>query len=192
MNVAFALNTPVENAEYLNSVLDTILRHVEVIHRENAETSLLIEEQTLAMEMYMSAFSLDYIRQCAREGVDSKTFVVRDVFPIVIESGERIYLRLRNPLPFPTNFTYLAPLPESHEYVLQLRSLLRRHQAIAYEPVIIQIRNELEALRGKCTRESVLRDKACDVGVYVQRAIARMDTQRAMFVFITSSSENVL
>lgn len=191
-NVAFTLNTSVDNAEYLNAVLDTIQRYVEVVHRECTESLLLIEEQTLAMEMYLNTFSMDYIRQCATEGVDSKSFVVRDVLPVVLSSGSRLYLRLRNPLPFPVNYTEPAALSDSHEYEIQLRSLLLRHQSIMLDPLLLQLRKDLEALRGTCTRESVLRDKAADLGVYVKKAIAKMDTQRSAFVYITTANEAML
>lgn len=193
MNTALKMNnTSVENAEYLNALLDTIIINTEKVNRELGDCHLIVEENALALEMYLNLFSMDYIKSCAKDGVDAKSYIVRDVVPLITESGERFYVRLRNALPFPCGFKDPSPLPDNHEYVDQFRSLISRHRDIDNSPLIKTLREGLDALRGTCSSESVLRARAADLGPFVKRALVDMDTQRAMFVTIVCKNGSLL
>ena len=193
MNAALKMNnTTVENAEYLNALLDTIIINTEKVNRELGDCHLIVEENALALEMYLNTFSMDYIKSCAKGGVDSKSYVVRDVMPLVTESGERFHVRLRNALPFPCDFKEPAALPDTHEYVDQFRSLIHRHRNLDNSPLMNELRTSLESLRGTCTNESVLRARASDLGAFVRRAIVDMDTHRALFVSIANGNGSLL
>lgn len=172
---------PVTEQDYLSAVLDQIIYHTKKIHRECSEIVLLIEEESLAMEMYLSLFDMDYVKACASAGIDDRSYILRHEVPLLTTTGDKFSVRLRNPMPFPIEFTEPAPLEEHHEWVMQFRSLISRTREIDNHALIVDLVRNLEALRSKVLSEGVLLERASSLGVYVKKAIDSLQTERVKF-----------
>lgn len=172
---------PVTEQEYLSAFLDQVIYHTKKIHRDYLSMSLRVEEESLAMEMYLSTFNMDFVRACVAAGFDDHSFTLHHSFPLVSESGDKFSVRLRKAMPFPVGFEEPAALPESHEWIMQFRSLVSRTRDIDNHALIVNLVRDLESLRYQTMSDDVLRDRAGALGVYVKNAIRDVDVERLTF-----------
>lgn len=179
----------------VSALVDSLKRHVVRVNRDMEETALLIEENALALEVYLSLFTMNYVRACAARGVGSYSYIVSDVVPLLIEDGERshrVLLRLRSPLPFPAQSSPVQTVIGSHEWSLQFQSLIQRRKSIDNGALITGLLRDLDKLKDDVDTECALFNEAYQLGVYVQRAIENMRFEHAMFVSSASAGELLL
>ena len=179
----------------VSALIDSLKRHVVRVNRDIEESAMLIEENALALEVYLSLFTMDYVRACAARGVESRSYVVSDVVPLLIEDGEhshRVLLRLRSPLPFPAQATPVQTVAGSHEWALQFQSLIQRRKNIDNGVLVTELLQSLNKLKNEVTTECALFSEAYQLGVYVQRAIENLRFEHAMFVTNTAAGELLL
>lgn len=186
MNTAIKLFSTEEHPLALTPVaagtlVNELIRHTRKVGCESEEAVLVMEENTLALEVYQSMFPLSYVHQCAVIGADPQSFIVRDTVPMVVDSGLHLLLRLRNPLPFPVEFTKPEAVPESHEWVLHFKSLASRIRDVEQAPLIVHLCSSLETLRDAKTEDELI-NRASELGAYVRKAIENMRFERAMFL----------
>lgn len=165
----------------VNALVNELIRHTKTIGRTNEEAVLLMEENALALEIYQSMFPTSYIHQCATIGADPQSFIVRNTVPMVVDSDQHLLLRLRSPLPFPIDFIKPNAVPESHEWVLQFKSLVARFRNVDQTALIVNLCADLEVLRDAKTEDELF-NRASELGIYVRKAIENMRFERAVFL----------